>query len=245
MKDKDMQHPSNSVTRYSSHDHFSNKQSWTDRFGVMFLDPQLHTVMMLTRHRSGVEDCVPMRPQNLRLRQSALLHPDDIEVSIGEKVVKFSHAACHVQASGFICTLLGSSTARDSRCNVDARNQESDIPLRLRVLISSSCGVSSIIVFVVSLTLFVFCGQSAHPSCLFPRLATSHMSKCCSILHSAVRLEAQEEGLVPSIQEVIEQQPLCRQYCFPTCVWRLMTEYSPPIRASHCSARLLCETPWM
>ena len=83
---------------------------------------------------------------------------------------------CHVQTSGFICTLPGSSTARDSGCNVDACNQESDIPLRLRVLISSSCGVSSIIVFVVSLTLFVFCGQSAPPSCLFPRLATSHMS---------------------------------------------------------------------
>ena len=70
----------------------------------------------------------------------------------------------------------GSSTAGDGGCNVDTRNQESDIPLRRRFLISPSCGVSSVIVFVVSLTLFVSCGQSALPSCLFPRLDTSHMS---------------------------------------------------------------------
>ena len=177
-----MQHPSDSVTRYSSHGHFGNKQSWTDSFSalhgfcVMFLDPQLHTVVMFARHRSRVKDSVPARPQNLRLRQSALLYPNDIEVSVGEKVVEFGHAASHVQATSFVCALLGSSTARDRRCNVDACNQESDIPLRLRVLISSSCGVSSIMVFVVSLTLFVFCGQSAAPSCLFPRLATSHIS---------------------------------------------------------------------
>ena len=105
MKDKDMQHPSNSVTRYCSHDHLSNKQSWTDTFGafhgfcVMFLDPQLHTVMMLARHSSRVEDCVSIRPQNLRLRQSVLLHPNDIEVSIGEKVIQ-------VQPRGLSCSGL-------------------------------------------------------------------------------------------------------------------------------------------
>ena len=103
MKDKDMHRPSNNVTRYCSHGRLSNKPSWTESFGalygfcVMFLDPQLHTVVMLAWHRSRVEDCVSIRPQNLRLRQSALLYPDGIEVSI-EETLSCSGLQFHMRA---------------------------------------------------------------------------------------------------------------------------------------------------
>ena len=147
-------------------------------------------------------------------------------------VVQFSHAARNVQTSCIWYVCFSCSSAGGGRGNIDGSNHESDDIRRRRPLVSSSCGVSSVIVFDVSRTLFVFCGQSALPSCVLSSvpLRSASGGKGGGAKTSRPRRDCATASL---------------SILLLSCTCLAIDDRVFACLASHCPVHLPCETPQM